>query len=206
MKASNVIKFYSLATKLKDKIRQGWLEIGIETEHPESVADHIYGTLILAIAVAGEYSLDLDMYKVLRMLTLHELEEIIIPDYTSISHITREEKLEQGRRAVHQVTEGLIEQGTIEELLEEFNAHKTKESQFAFQIDKLECDLQAKLYDLEGKMSFEKVQTDAMLQPNKEEIIANARTASDIWIEIDRPKYLDDFFLELLDCIENYDG
>lgn len=31
----------------------------------------------------------------------------------------------------------------------EFDAHKTKEAIFAYQCDKLECDLQCKLYDQE---------------------------------------------------------
>ena len=32
----------------------------------------------------------------------------------------------------------------------EFDDHKTKEANFAYQCDKLECDIQSKLYDQEG--------------------------------------------------------
>ena len=74
---NNIIRFYVLANTLKQKIRSGWLEIGIEKERIESVAEHIYGTLILAIAIDSEKSLNLDMYRVLKMLILHETEEII---------------------------------------------------------------------------------------------------------------------------------
>jgi 5'-deoxynucleotidase YfbR-like HD superfamily hydrolase len=43
----------------------------------------------------------------------------------------------------------LIDGETIENIFLEFDEHKTKESQFAYQCDKLECDLQCKLYDEE---------------------------------------------------------
>ena len=41
---------------------------------------------------------------------------------------------------------GLIDGKQIEELFLEFDAHQTKEAMFAYQCDKLECDLQCKLY------------------------------------------------------------
>ena len=42
-KIDNIIKFYYLAMELKDKIRTGWVQIGIEKERLESVAEHICG-------------------------------------------------------------------------------------------------------------------------------------------------------------------
>lgn len=39
MKTNNIINFYVLANKLKYKIRTGWIEIGIQKERLESVAD-----------------------------------------------------------------------------------------------------------------------------------------------------------------------
>lgn len=86
----NIIKFYLYANKLKEKIRSGWIEISIEKQRLESVAEHIFGCLILAIGIDSEYKLDVDMYKVLKMLTLHELEEIIMGDLTLRANITNE--------------------------------------------------------------------------------------------------------------------
>ena len=71
-----------LTNRLKNKIRTGWMEVNISADRLESVAEHIYGCLMLAIAIDSEYELNLDMYKVLKMLSLHELEETIIKDYT----------------------------------------------------------------------------------------------------------------------------
>ena len=67
-------------------------ETGREKERLESVAEHIYGCLILAIAINSEYKLNLDMYKVLKMLTLHELEEVLMGDLTIRANITKEQK------------------------------------------------------------------------------------------------------------------
>ena len=54
-KIQNIIYFYVLASTLKDKIRRGWKIWHIERERVESVAEHIYGTCMLAIAIDSEY-------------------------------------------------------------------------------------------------------------------------------------------------------
>ena len=204
-KMHHVIHFYLFANKLKYKIRTGWLEIAIQKERIESVAEHIYGTLILAIGLDSEYDLKLDMYKVLKMLTLHELEEILIPDYTIRSSITPEQKIEEGRQAVHQVTQGLLKQNEIEELLEEFNHRQSKEAIFFFFFDKNECDFQAKLYDLEGVMDFEETRKDLAYYGDKANAIEKkVRNASDFWIELDKPIYAEDEkFKQLIKEIQN---
>lgn len=203
-KTKNIINFYLVATKLKEKLRKGYVEIGIEKERLESVAEHIYGCLILAIAFDSEYELKLDMYKVLKMLTLHELEECLMPDYTVRSDITPEEKIEKGKKCVHDVTLYLFAGEKIESLLDEFNAHETKESCFCYLIDKIECDFQAKVYDLEGVFSVEKAREDLPFYGERaEEIEKKSKTASDFWIEYDRPKYEDDEkFMDLLNEIQ----
>lgn len=199
MKNNNIIKFYLFANNLKEKVRTGWIEIGINKERLESVAEHIYGCLILAIAIDSEYKLDLDMYKVLKILTLHELEEIKMGDLTLRSGITKEEKIKLGKKYVKDVTDGLFKQNEIEELLDEFNAQLTKEAIFCYHIDKIECDFQAKVYDLQGVFSYEKAREDLPFYGNRaSEIDKRSKTASDFWIEYDRPKYKDDSIFEEL--------
>lgn len=204
MKNDNIIRFYMLANILKNKLRTGWIEIGIEKDRTESDAEHIYGTLILAIAINSEYKLDLDMYKVLKMLTLHELEEILMPDFTIRSNITLEDKKMLGKKCVNEVVLGLVEQEEIEELLNEFNERETKEAKFCYLIDKIECDFQAKMYDLEGVMDFEKTSEDLKYYGDRaKEIEENSKVASDFWIEYDKPKYNDDpIFKELINDIQ----
>jgi len=200
----NIIKFYLYANKLKEKIRSGWIEISIEKQRLESVAEHIFGCLILAIGIDSEYKLDVDMYKVLKMLTLHELEEIIMGDLTLRANITNEEKLKKGKECVSIIVKDLFKKEEIENLLDEFNAHITKESKFCYHIDKIECDFQAKVYDLQGAFSIEKAMEDLEYYDNKDYVIENAKTASDYWILNDVPKFNgDEIFKTLVQDIIN---
>lgn len=207
MKNDNIIRFYMFASKLKSVIRKGWIEIGITSDRLESDAEHIYGTLILAIALNSEYKLNLDMYKVLKMLTLHETEEILMTDYTVRDTITRNEKLEKGKICVKKVVIGLAEEKEIEALLYEFSTRSTPEAMFAHLVDKIECDFQAKMYDLDGVMDYNKAREDLVYYGDRaEEIDSKSHTASDFWIEYDRPKYdNDDIFKSLIEDIKNID-
>lgn len=204
-KNKNIIAFYMQAAKLKEKIRTGWIEVDIKKKRLESVAEHIYGCLILAIAIDSEYKLDIDMYKVLKMLTLHELEEILMGDLTIRSNVTVDEKIIKGKKCVHEVVKDLMEAKEIEALLDEFNARITKEALFCYHIDKIECDFQAKTYDLEGVFSYEKAKEDLeFFGDRRKEVENNSKCASDIWIEYDKPKFNDDeIFKSLIEDIQN---
>ena len=207
MKNDNIIRFYMFANRLKSVIRKGWIEIEIDKDRIESVAEHVYGTLILAVRINSEYKLDLDMYKVLKMLILHETEEILMTDYTVRDSISRAEKIEKGKLCVKKVVECLSDKEEIEALLYDFSTRDSKEAKFAHLVDKIECDFQAKLYDLEGVVDYNKAREDLVYYGSRsEEIDAKSNTASDFWIEYDRPKYdNDDIFKELIEDIKNID-
>ena len=80
----STMKFYLLATQLKYKIRSGWDEShwNVSKERIESVAEHVYGTCILALSIDSEFKTNLDISRVIKMLILHELGEVIIGDIT----------------------------------------------------------------------------------------------------------------------------
>ena len=147
-KEQNVLKYYVLCNKLKDVIRTGWKDWHEKRARIESVAEHIYGVQMLAIAMNSEYQYNIDITKVIMMLAVHELEEILIGDLTQFQ-ISKEEKLKIGHNAVEQVLCGLLDKNFIMDLIIEFDEQNTKEAKFAFYCDKLECDLQCKLYDEE---------------------------------------------------------
>lgn len=201
---SNIIKFYMITNRLKEKIRTGWQEIDVSAERLESVAEHVYGCAMLAIAIDSEYELNIDMYKVLKMLCLHELEETIMKDFTIRDHISREEKIARGRQCVIKATEGLIKQEEIVRLLDEYNAHLTKESIFCHHVDKIECDLQVKIYDLNGQVRMEKMIEDLYFHGEEGLAIKDKiNTPSDVWIECDKKLYKDDpIFNSLIEDIQ----
>ncbi len=141
----NVIEYYLLCNKLKNLLRTGWLQSNIQAERIESVAEHIYSTQMLALAMYSQYHYDINIYKVILMLAIHETEEIIIGDLT-YQQIDEETKKEIGHKAINEVLANLDIKEDLINLITEFDERKTKEAKFAYECDKLECDLQCKLY------------------------------------------------------------
>ena len=185
MKEKSVISYYVLCNKLKNVIRTGWKDWSVQRDRLESIAEHVYGTQMLAIAMKSEFEYDIDIIKVIYMLAIHELGETIIGDLTSFQ-IDKKEKEKIEHEAVHKILSGLIDGNKIEELFLEFDEHKTKESIFAYQCDKLECDLQCKLYDLEGCVDLTKQQSgNAAENEQVQELLRTGKTWSDMWLQYD---------------------
>lgn len=91
-KILNILDTYYDLTKLKNKKRQGWIYWNVTADRIESIAEHIFGAEQLAWLIYSEAELDLDIYKVISMLSLHETEEITIGDITPFDQVSREEK------------------------------------------------------------------------------------------------------------------
>ena len=192
MHEENVIKYYVLCNRLKDIVRTGWKNWNIERERVESIAEHIYGTQMLAIAMYSEYKYDIDIYKVILMLSIHELEEIIIGDFNPFE-ISKEEKEMLGHKAIIKVLSPLVEKDELKSIIFEFDEGETKEAKFAYQCDKLECDIQCKLYDEEGLVDFSKY--DEYGEKYIKDKIDFTKSWSYNWINNDRRtiKYDDNF-------------
>ena len=69
-KEESVIKYYVLCNKLKNVIRTGWMDWKVQRDRIESVAEHIFGTQMLAIAMKSEFEYDIDIMKVIYMLAI----------------------------------------------------------------------------------------------------------------------------------------
>ena len=171
-KEENVIKYYVLCNQLKNVIRTGWKEWHVKKERLESVAEHIFGVQMLAIAMKSEYQYNIDIMKVILMLAIHELGETIIGDLTQFE-ISKEEKEKIEHAAVHKILGSLLDGNLIEELFLEFDSHQTKESLFAYQCDKLECDLQSKLYDEEGCVDLNKQDDNKTMEDKRVKALLN---------------------------------
>ena len=189
MKEQNVIDFYVQCNKLKDIVRTGWKVWNVKRERCESIAEHIYGVQMLAIAMWSEYKYEIDMKKVLTMIAVHELEEVLIGDF-SIFQISREEKEKLGHEAIKTILKNLEQKETIESLILEFDKRETSEAKFAYQCDKLECDIQCKIYDEENCVSFDKFTQNEMLQNEDiKKILKDNISWSELWIKYGQSKY-----------------
>lgn len=188
-KEQNVINFYAICNRLKNVIRTGWKDWNVKRDRLESVAEHIYGVQMLAIAMQSEFEYDIDIKKVIFMLAIHELGETVIGDLTQFQ-ITKEEKEKIEHEAVHEILKDLFNKELIEELFLEFDAHKTKESIFAFQCDKLECDLQCKLYDEENCVDLKNQISNNMIKNSRvKKLLQDEDSWSTMWLKFSQDTY-----------------
>ena len=180
-----VINYYVLCNKLKNVIRTGWKHWEVKKDRLESVAEHIFWVQMLAIAMKSEYQYDIDIMKVIFMIAIHELWEIIIWDLTEFD-ISREEKEKIEHEAVHNILKDLIDGVEIEKIFLEFDGHKTKEANFAYQCDKLECDLQCKLYDEEWWVDLNKQESHIAIENERvQKLLKENKTWSEMWLGYD---------------------
>lgn len=206
-KLKNSMRFYMSATQLKYKIRSGWDKShwNVSKDRVESIAEHVYGTCILALSIDSEFKTDLDINKVIKMLVLHELGEVIIGDITPFDNITPEEKMKKEHEAMREVIGDLVNQEEFLSLLFEFDEKKTKEAIFAHHCDKLEADIQAKVYqDMGCQHPLDEQENNVVFKSNKVQQMVKdgAQTAFDIWYEWDKSLYYDDEdFARLLDYV-----
>ncbi len=204
----NTMRFYLLATQLKYKIRSGWDKThwNVSKERIESIAEHIYGTCILALSIDSEFETHLDIDKVIKMLVLHELGEVVIGDITPFDNITPEEKMEKEHEAIKEVLGNLIKKEEYFALLLEFDEKKTKEAIYAHHCDKLDADIQAKVYqDMGCQNSLDMQENNVVFKSKRVQQMVQdgAKTAFDIWYEWDKSLYADDEnFSALLDYIK----
>ncbi len=207
----STIKFYLLATQLKYKIRSGWDEThwNVSKERIESIAEHVYGTCILALSIDSEFETHLDIGKVIKMLVLHELGEVVIGDITPFDNIAPEEKMEKEHVAIKEILGDLIKKEEYFALLLEFDERKTNEAIFAYHCDKLEADIQAKVYqDMGCQNPLDRQENNVVFNSQKVQQMVQdgAETAFDIWYEWDKLLYADDErFSKLLDYIKEAD-
>lgn len=90
-KEENVFEFYMLCNKLKNVVRSAWTIWNVKRERLESIAEHVYGVQMLALAMYSEYDYDIDIKKVIYMLAIHETGETVIGDITQFD-MSKEEK------------------------------------------------------------------------------------------------------------------
>lgn len=188
-KEQNVLNYYVLCNKLKNIIRTGWKDWKVERERIESIAEHIFGVQMLAIAMKSEYEYDIDIQRVIFMLAIHELGETVIGDLTQFQ-ISKEDKEKIEHEAVHNILKGLLDGKIIEELFLEFDERKTKEALFAYQCDKLECDLQCKLYDQEHCVDLNNQEGNNITENERvSKLLNEGESWSSMWLKFGQQIY-----------------
>ena len=83
------------------------------------------------------------------------------------------------------------------ELIEEFEKLETKEAKFAKMCDKLEADIQAKIYDEEGCVDLNNQEGNKSMNNERvQALLQKGYSWSDMWLAFGRERYnYDDNFL-----------
>lgn len=204
-RAKTVIDFFLICNKLKDIIRTGWKTWQVKRERMESIAEHIYDVQMLAIVMHSQYVYNFDLYKIVFMIAIHELEEVIIGDKTCFQMSDEERKI-VGHKAVVNILTNILNKEEILNLILEFDARETEEAKFAFHCDKLQWDIQAKINDEEGCVDLNHQENNPIYQlPVIQKLIQNGDTSfADICLDFDRSKFEDDQnFMEVWQYVKN---
>lgn len=193
-KNKNIIKFINLNNSLKSKVRTGW-----DDEHwnikgeREKIAEHVVGTIGLAIAFDMYSDTKVDISKVVTMLALHEIGEIIIGDITPFDNVTKAEKKKIEHVAMKEVLASLKNKDELFNLLLEFDEQETAEAKFAHMCDKLEADIQSKIYYEKGLHHDLDDQKNNVVFRNEKakEMLKDAKNPFDIWYSWDSSIYVE---------------
>ncbi len=185
----NTLKFYLSMNSLKDVPRTGWLDWNVKREHIESVPDHVYGTIQLAYAIWSEFEVPVNIDRVIAMLAFHETEETIFGDMPLV-HELKQYKSTMGKIAVDSLTAKMTQKDYIRSLITEFEEKKTPEAKFAKYIDKLECDIQSKIYDEENTVDLNHQENNPSAHvPLVVKLLSEGRSFSEMWMEFGRDVY-----------------
>ncbi len=153
--ADPALASYFRLMRLKRLYRQGWLKRGLPEGLCESVAEHSFGTALLALLLAGKAGDGgsfgkVDPSRAALLALVHEMGESYAGDITPVDGVSREEKEELERGAIMKALEGHPDRDWLLSLWEEFEEGSTPEAAFVRQLDRLEMGLQAALQDAEG--------------------------------------------------------
>lgn len=154
MTSMDIIKFTKIVGKLKRLKRTGWVKYNII--NPESVAEHSFRLVILAMILAPK--IGVNQLKSIKMALIHDIGEAEIGDIITFHGKMRMSdpltKAKKERKAIKRIF-SLIDTKEYIKIFDEFESNKTREAQFIRQLDKLEMGIQAMEYEKQQKIDLE---------------------------------------------------
>ena len=135
-------KILQKISALQTTKRKGWVLHGVP--EPESVAEHSYMVTFLTYLLADDAGVD--KTKCIRMALFHDFAESVVGDITPYDGISKKEKYDSEKKAMESISTDFGNKEMLD-LWMEYAQHKTPESKFVHEIDKLEMVFQAYIYE-----------------------------------------------------------
>ncbi len=159
-----LLRFLNISGRLKKEPRRGWVvKVGVKS--PESVADHTFRTVLLAMLLGDLRRLDTE--KMMRMALIHDLAESLIGDIMSDDDASGVgDKGGKEEAALQELLSSLPDRLREDylELWRELRSCGSVEARLVSDADKFEMALQASEYGDEGysKDALSEFKTSAM--------------------------------------------
>ena len=209
----NNIKWIFFKNRLKNVFRTGWLELGVNKDQVESVADHIASTSSLINSYNNQFELKLDIDKTDKMLLMKEILKAYTKEEKSV--IKGENTNEINRNIIIQICKDYNLDSSYLSIYDEYLKQETNEAKYTMMFSKFESDLQAVDYYERGLITLDAVLKDIEYYP--EELKNSVKSLLEkypipplAWLTYDRKYYKDnELLLSLSDelisyCINNY--
>ena len=206
-KLGNLVDFYVSALSLKDIIRTGWDKDhwNVLKERLESVAEHTYSTMILAMSMHSVFDYEnIDINKVIKMLLIHDLGEKTIGDIPEFDP-RKNNKKERELLAFKEIVSNLPNKKEFVDLFIEFSLMETPESIYANLCDKMDCDIMSKFHEDNGYNHLDGQENNPAYNSKEVQKILNSgfNTVADCFIEYDAKHYqIDDNFMKVLRYVQ----
>ncbi len=159
--ADPALSSYLRLMRLKRLYRQGWLKRGMPAELCESVAEHSFGTALLALLLAptqaetGKEGGGLDRSRAALMALVHEIGEAYAGDITPVDGISGEEKFRLEKESILRSLAGHPDMAWFLDMWEDFEKGASPEARYVRELDRLEMGLQAAIQNAEGHRGME---------------------------------------------------
>ena len=176
---------------LQTQIRSGHKLWAAKGDRIESDLEHIYGTLLLIMGLESEYGHCVDYNEMYETMLIHETDEIKIGDPTEFDGYTPEQRRALADNAVNAVFGNTKNGKHYIKLLEGFEDKIRIINQQEFLVDKLEYDLQVKMYQLQGRYDFaNRPVNQVTTSPRVRQIIEDgANNTFDVHYEYDKNRF-----------------
>ena len=176
-KEERLTRFLKLAGRLKKAPRRGWV-INVGVANPESVADHTFRMVLLAMLLGDLRGLDTE--KMMRLALIHDLGESLTGDITPLDSDRIETKEKEENTAIEKIFSNLpskLKEKYLQ-LWGELKSGLSIEAKLISEMDKLEMALQASEYMEEGysKEILSEFKISAINRVNDSEIIDMVRS------------------------------
>jgi putative hydrolases of HD superfamily len=156
MKADKLVDLLLETMTLKRLPRTGWGMRGVP--HVESVADHSYGVVLVALALADAINASdalaepLNLERVLTMAALHDLAEVRLTDLPATARhlISKEVKRAAEMKVITELLAPLPGAGRLSTLWQEFEDELDAEGRLVRDADKIEMMTQCLRYEQGG--------------------------------------------------------